>query len=224
MSETRAIGEILRDAAAGRLENILADQREPYDLIGAADRLFDLLESRGVPFVLVGGIAMLQYVEGRNTRDVDLIVEPGVATEVPELVVLSEDGDIARANFEGVQLDLLKTSNPVFDLARVAFAAPRQYAKRTVLCATPEGLFLLKSYALPSLYRQGDFARVDIYEGDLLSLLRNYEIAEDELLAHLRPHMLDTDIKTISDIVVELRERIARSTERGADFEAGNKD
>lgn len=88
MPETRTIGEILRDSAAGRLENILAESREPYDLIGSAERLFNLLEGRGIEFIVVGGIAMLQYVEGRNTRDVDLIVHPSATHQIPELEVL----------------------------------------------------------------------------------------------------------------------------------------
>lgn len=219
MTESRSIGEILRDAEAGRLENILADEREPYDLIGSAERLFELLESRGVLFVVVGGIAMLQYVEGRNTRDVDLIVGPQIASQVPELTLLSEDGDFARASFHGVQLDLLKTSNPVFALVRTRYASDREYSNRHVQCATPQGLFLLKSYALPSLYRQGDFARVDLYEGDLLALLRRYPIDEDEILKELGPHMLETDIKTIRDIVREIRERLSRTIERGEELE-----
>jgi hypothetical protein len=34
-----------------------------------------------------------------------------------------------------------------------------------------EGLILLKLYALPSLYRQGNFAKVGIYENDVATLL-----------------------------------------------------
>jgi hypothetical protein len=79
-------------------------------------------------------------------------------------------------------------------------------------------LFLLKSYALPSLYRQGDFSRVDLYEGDLLALLRRFPIDEDEILKELGPHMLETDIKTIRDIVREIRERLSRTIERGEEL------
>ena len=34
-------------------------------LLDAVDRLFGLLEDRGIEYLLVGGIALLQYVEGR---------------------------------------------------------------------------------------------------------------------------------------------------------------
>lgn len=76
VTETRAIGEILRDAAAGRLGHVLAEERREYDPIGSAARLFALLDRRGIAYVFVGGIAMLQYVGGRNTEDIDLIVAP----------------------------------------------------------------------------------------------------------------------------------------------------
>ena len=38
-------------------------------LFQAVDRLFGLLEHRKIAYVLVGGIALLQYVDGRNTED-----------------------------------------------------------------------------------------------------------------------------------------------------------
>ncbi len=36
--------------------------------------LFELFEERKISYVLVGGIAMLSYVHGRNTSDLDLII------------------------------------------------------------------------------------------------------------------------------------------------------
>jgi hypothetical protein len=36
--------------------------------------LFGLLQSRGIAYLLVGGVAMLTYVDGRNTKDVDLVL------------------------------------------------------------------------------------------------------------------------------------------------------
>lgn len=214
MAETRTIGEILRDSAAGRLEHILAETREPYDLIGSAERLFDLLERRKIEFIVVDGIAMLQYVEGRNTRDVDLIVQPSATERIPDLVLISEDRDFARADFHGVLLDFLKTSNPVFEEVRANHSAPLRFGNREVRVATPLGLFLLKCYALPSLYRQGEFRRADIYEDDILALLRGFEIDEEAVFARLAPHMLATDIASIRDIVRDIRTRLAKSLKR----------
>jgi hypothetical protein len=214
VTETRSIGEILRDAAAGRLETLLREDREPYDLIGAADRLFDLLASREIPFVLVGGIAMLQYVDGRNTRDVDLIVGPEFLGRLPEVVVVSEDHDFARADFEGVQLDVLKTSNAVFQFVAKHHVRNASFGRRSVPCATPAGLFVLKAYALPSLYRQGEFARADIYENDLLALLRTHPIDVEAAVSELTPHMLPSDIKAIREVLVDIADRLKKSLDR----------
>ena len=38
------------------------------NIIVKAEELFDLLEARGVPFLLVGGLAMLAHVEGAQHR------------------------------------------------------------------------------------------------------------------------------------------------------------
>jgi hypothetical protein len=217
MPETRSVGEILRDAELGRLENVFAESREPYDLVGAADRLFDLLDQRSVDYVLVGGMAMLQYVDGRNTRDVDLILDGSALERLPEIPISSQDADFARGDFEGVQIDILKTKNEVFDFVRTHLAATISFGERNLVCATPQGLFVLKAYALPSLYRQGEFARSDLYESDLRALLRSFEIDEDTLIAHLTPHMLPTDIKAIRDVLRDLRTQIARSGERARD-------
>ena len=51
----------------------------------AVDRLFDLLEQRKVDYLLVGGIALLQYVDGRNTEDIDLIVAVSALERLPEV-------------------------------------------------------------------------------------------------------------------------------------------
>lgn len=116
------IAEVLRDARLGDLRT-LAEESAGYDeLHRATSALFDLLDERGVEYVLVGGLAVLQYVPGRNTRDIDLILAPGDLDRLPELELLSRDRDFGRAMFGGVQLDLLLTSNTV----------SRRYARSTV--------------------------------------------------------------------------------------------
>ena len=48
-------------------QNVLPTDRDVVEL-------FTLLGERRVPYLLVGGIAMLRYVEGRNTEDIDLLM------------------------------------------------------------------------------------------------------------------------------------------------------
>jgi hypothetical protein len=49
--------------------------------------LFRLLAERRIPYLLVGGLAMLTYVQGRNTKDVDLLMSVTALRQLPELVV-----------------------------------------------------------------------------------------------------------------------------------------
>lgn len=210
MSETRAIGEILRDAAAGNLAHVLAEDRTGYDPIGSAERLFALLDGRGIGYVLVGGIAMLQYVAGRNTEDIDLIVAPAAIRLLPELKILSRDKDFGRASFEGIQVDLLFTANKLFDSVRTRHAQTLAFGSTRVVTATPEGLLLLKLFALPSLYRQGNTHRASIYESDIEGLLGLDEVELDSVWSQLRPHLLASDIEELRNIVKEIQARKSR--------------
>ena len=180
-------------------------------LLDAVDRLFALLEERGIDYLLVGGIALLQYVEGRNTEDIDLIMALSSLDRLPELHRVSQEDDFVRGTFEGVQIDLLLTSNPLFNEVRRRYATRQRFIEREIPCATPEGLVLLKLYALPSLYRQGDMTRAAIYETDILTLMHEQQVAPEPLLKALEPHLSGTDIKALGGVVDEIRQRIARS-------------
>ena len=210
VTETRAIGEILRDAAAGDLGHVLAEERAGYDPIGSAERLFALLERRGIAYVLVGGIAMLQYVAGRNTEHIDLIVASSAVRLVSDLVILSRDKNYGRASFEGIQVDLLFTANKLFDSVRARHSQALTYGTTHVVMATPEGLLLLKLFALPSLYRQGNTHRASIYESDVDGLLALGSVDLDSVWTQLRPHLLETDIDELRKIVSEVLARKSR--------------
>jgi len=60
-------------------------------------RLFALLAGRNVPYALVGGIALLRYIHGRNTADVDVILSVNSLAAVPEIsIVESQQGLCSR--------------------------------------------------------------------------------------------------------------------------------
>jgi hypothetical protein len=204
------IATVLLDARTGDLR-LLAEERVPYDeMSSSVGRLFALLESRQIEAVLVGGLAMLTYVEGRNTSDVDLIMTTGDLDRLPEFVVQSRDNDFALATFAGVQIDLLLTTNPLFEFVRRSHSVRREFSGRTIPCATVEGLVLLKLYALPSLYRQGDFGRINIYEGDVAALLQAYRPDVEPLVRELAAHVLPTDLAEIQKILADVESRVER--------------
>jgi hypothetical protein len=209
IAPTRSIGEIIRRA-------IVFDFRRPENravktdqLLQDALRFFKLLQERGVDFVLAGGIALLQHVEGRNTEDIDVILDASALADIPGLHVTGDDPAFARASFGEVRIDVLKGSHPLFAQVRKDFSEEREIADLQVRCATPAGLVLLKLYALPSLYRQGNFARVGLYENDVATLLREYHPALEPLLAILAKHLSEPDLVELKKIVVELQARFA---------------
>jgi hypothetical protein len=204
------IGKVVRDARIFDFRKNQGGTVSDSALLDAVDRLFALLEERRIEYLLVGGIALLQYVEGRNTEDIDLIMALSSLEKVPEIRPVSREQDFARGAFDGLQIDLLLTSNPLFDLVRRRHATRRPFVEREIPCAAPEGLVLLKLYALPSLHRQGDFTRVALYETDILTLMQRCGIDLEPLFEELTGHLSRTDLDSLRKIAAELRQRIER--------------
>jgi hypothetical protein len=205
-----AIGEIIRNGVAFDMKNWQVEGFNPAHLPDVVEQLFVLLESREVEYLLVGGIALLSYVDGRNTQDVDFILSKSELSALPEIVLQDENQDFARGDFSGLQIDFLLTQNKLFKLVRREFLAERIFGDRTIRTVTVEGLVLLKLYALPSLYRQGNFDRVSIYESDITLLLLNYPIDLKPLLNLLAKHVLASDLDEIQETTAEIQGRIRR--------------
>jgi DNA-binding GntR family transcriptional regulator len=68
-------------------------------------------------------------------------------------------------------------------------------------------------YALPSLYRQGSFARVSIYENDIATLMHDYRPKIEPLYAELALHLSQTDLAAVREIIAEIQQRIERFQE-----------
>ncbi len=69
---------------------------------------------------------------------------------------------------------------------------------------------MLKLNALPSLYRQGNFARVGIYENDIATLLHYYQPDGSTLLMELSKYMDESDLVEIKSILTDIQNRINR--------------
>lgn len=179
-------------------------------LLQAVDRLFTLLHERQIAYLLVGGVAMLHYVQGRNTEDIDLIISVSALQKLPEIALISQDVNFARGTFETLQIDFLLTRNPFFAMVQRQYTTVHAFREREIPCATVEGLLLLKLYALPSLYRQGNFARVGLYENDIATLIHAYQPDLEALFAVLAQHLSASDMEALWEIVSEIQQRIAR--------------
>ena len=204
------IGKVVRNALVFNFNNPPGETVSDSALLDTVERLFSLLEERRIDYLLVGGIALLQYVEGRNTEDIDLIMALSSLERLPEIRKVGEERDFARGDYEGLQIDLLLTRNPLFEEVRRRYATRRPFVEREIPCATPEGLVLLKLYALPSLYRQGNLTRVALYETDILMLMDRQKVDVEPLFAELAPHLSATDLESLRRIADEIRQRIER--------------
>ncbi len=217
----RRIAEIVRNAvlrgpdawAGGSGPERNADSDRPAHLL-PTDRdvveLFTLLRERRTPYLLVGGIAMLRYIEGRNTEVIDLLMSLPSLQQLPEITVEERDEYFIRGRFRSVRVDVLLTANALFAEVQQGFGTTHRFAELDVATATPEGLVLLKLYALPSLYRQGLFDRVSVYESDIASLLQRHRPAVEPLLQRLQTHLEAGDLHELRGIVRDIEARIAR--------------
>ena len=204
------IGGILQNAITFNFKNTSEVIMKADSLLVQVEQLFNLLDSRKMDYVLVGGIALLTYVEGRNTQDIDLIMTLPSLSQLPEIKIESQDMYFARGKFGELQIDILLTKNPLFDMVAKKYSTEKQFLDRKIRCATVEGLILLKLFALPSLYRQGSFERVGIYENDIATLMYAFSPKMEPLFIELKKHLNETDMDEAHRIVADIETRIQR--------------
>lgn len=204
------IGKIIRNAVVFNAQYWQGKPLVMDELLQTVNNLFELLHERKMKYVLVGGIALLQYIQGRNTEDIDLILNVTALKKLPEVTITNQDVYFARGNYQGLQIDFLLTKNPLFAHVQKNHVSKQPFFERTISSATIRGLLLLKLYALPSLYRQGDFTRVGLYENDVATLMFYHTPNMQEILSELTPFVSLQDCSAIHDIISDLEQRIAR--------------
>jgi hypothetical protein len=127
-----------------------------------------------------------------------------------ELQVETRDADFARGRFNDLKVAVLLTSNPLFEEVRQHYTSVQRFVEQDIPCATVDGLILLKLYALPSLYRQGNFTRVGLYENDVATLLHAHHPPIEPLLDELALYLNESDMRQVKQIASEIQQRISR--------------
>lgn len=204
------IGDVIRNAVAFNVKNWLGGTMNSDSLIQSVQDFFAILEERKIDYVLVGGIAILHYVEGRNTQDLDLLMAVSSLDKLPELKITNQDMYFAHANYGELKIDVLLTLNPLFKKVHKEYSQVQKFLDRNIPLATIEGLLLLKLYALPSLYRQGNFARVGINENDIATLFHYYQPDTAALLTEISKYVNETDFEEIKGVVSDIQNRVKR--------------
>jgi hypothetical protein len=204
------IGKVIRNAIIFNAQHWQGAPLAMDELLESVNNLFALLDERKMKYVLVGGIALLQYIQGRNTEDIDLILNVSALKKLPEIRITSQDVYFARGDYQGLQIDFLLTKNPLFAHVQKHHIVKQPFFERTITSATVTGLLLLKLYALPSLYRQGDFTRVGLYENDVATLMFYHAPNTQEVITELTPFVSAQDLTAIQDIISDIETRISR--------------
>ncbi|EFO80793.1 hypothetical protein OSCT_1317 [Oscillochloris trichoides DG-6] len=204
------IGKVVRHALVFNAQRWQGAPITMDTLLQTVADLFMLLAQRKLNYTLVGGIAMLQYVQGRNTEDIDIILNTTALKKLPEITIKSKYPFFARGVYHDLQIDFLLTKNPLFAKVQKTYTIQQPFFEHTISSATVEGLILLKLYELPSLYRQGNFTRVGLYENDVATLMFYHRPAIHQLVDELRPYLSEQDMAAIEEIVGDLERRIQR--------------
>ena len=90
---TVAISEIVRNGILFDLKNWHQGMSNLDNFEQIIDNLFNTLSERNINYLLVGGVALLSYVEGRNTQDIDLILSRSELEALPEVAIAEENKD-----------------------------------------------------------------------------------------------------------------------------------
>lgn len=207
---TVAISEIITNGIIFDMKNWNNQPFNVNNLPDIIENFFTTLDERKINYLLVGGVALLSYIEGRNTQDIHVILAREDLETLPEITIADENKNFIRGNYENLQIDVLLTRNPLFELVRNNYATNREFGNRSIRCVTVEGILLLKIFALPSLYRQGNFTRVSIYENDITLLLLNYSVDLSSIITILHPYLIPTDMQEIEEIIADIQSRIKR--------------
>ena len=194
--------------------SVLRDAEIPYGydreaaLTAATRRFLADLSSSGIPHLLVGAMAMLQHVDGRTTRHIDLILALEDMEKLSGFLLEERNEWFATGTIGPLRIDLLFTANPLFADVMANHAVTKTLLDVPIRCATPEGIILLKLFALPSLYRQGNIQRAALYETDILQLLLHQALDPESLFAQLQSHLPGTDIHALRHVLAEIQQRI----------------
>ena len=136
-----AIGEVIQNGILFDMKNWGSGPPDVNRLPEAVEQLFDF-EQRKIDYLLVGGIALLSYVEGRNTQGIDFILDRADLEGIGEIAIAAENKDFARGQFGDLQIDCLLTRNALFQLVCDRYATERLFGSRTIRCATVQGLLI----------------------------------------------------------------------------------
>ncbi len=213
-NEDVSIKGIIYAANAFNTRNWMSDYKMNFDnLPNSVDKFLKLLSENEIEIVIVGGIALLSYVQDRNTQDLDLIVSKDDFRKISaSLKVVESDDSFANCEtFDGLKVDFLFTDNQIFNYVKKAFSQERTYREGSFFIATVEGLVLMKLYAWADLQFNGRLFNDKYlltkslrYKNDIEVLLLNYEINLTPLKKILKKNLEASKYELVEDLINQL--------------------
>ena len=183
------------------------------NLPGSVERFLKLLSENEIEIVIVGGIALLSYMQDRNTQDLDLIVSKTDFRKIsPFLKTIEADENFANCEtFDGLKVDFLFAENAIFNYVKKVFSQKRSYQEGSFYVATVEGLVLMKLYAWADLYQNGSIfndkfllTKALRYRNDIEVLLLNYEINLTPLKRILEKNLEASKFALLENLIKQL--------------------
>ncbi len=160
------------------------------------------MDELDVEFCIVGGIAYLAYIQDRNTKDLDILISVKELEKVRGHVkVIGEDVNFTNADFEGLCVDFLKTSNALFDYVHKNEVTTYEFAEGNYPVATINGLILMRFDSIIDLYQKGKLMKALYYERDLQVLTVVFDIDWDHIWTVSKKFFTDGQINEFKKMV-----------------------
>jgi hypothetical protein len=125
------IGQVVRNALA--FGSSRGATLSDISILDKVERLFALLGERKTGYLLVGGIALLQYVECRNFEDIELILSPSSLARLPEI-------EVPTSRPCGRSWPKSRRGSPGSASGSSSSSAPRPWSRRMTPGSTAKGL------------------------------------------------------------------------------------
>ena len=200
-----AICQSIYDANAFNIQNWKNGFPIDYDMLPElVIKFLNLLDEFRVDFCIVGGIAYLAYIQDRNTKDLDILISVKELEKIIGYVkVTNKDVNFTNAEFEGMRIDFLKTSNALFEYVKNHETTVYDFVEGKYPIATINGLILMRFDAIIDLYQKGNFTKIVFYERDLQVLTLNYEIDWTHIWKISQKFFTDGQINEFQKMVAE---------------------
>lgn len=197
------ISQTIYDANVFDIKNWRGNSQNDLDMLpDTIAKFLNLLGEMEISYAIVGGIAYLAYIEDRNTKDLDVLISVKELDKIlPFVKVIDSDANFTNAEFEGLRVDFLKTSNSLFDYIKENETTDYEFTEGRFPIATIAGLILMRFDAIIDLYQKGNFNKILRYENDLQFLTINHDVDWNRIWKISEAHFTDGQIKEFKKMV-----------------------